>query len=205
VVAPDDPGPSPSPTEAPPPGELPTATARFADDSELVRGLRRFDRGLGLAEQGVLFALLIAVIVASIGNYVTFKITKQPLANSSEVIRYGVFALAMLGGAFATHHQRLLSLDLLSKFLGPRGRVLLRLVLAVFTVLMAAVAIWIGWKVRGVAAAEKSHAAIPISVPALFIPVGMALVAAHIVLQAAIDLDYLRRGKLPPEPEPGAV
>lgn len=180
-----------SPLQAPvsPPGD------RFADAPPLARVLARCDRWLGLAEQAALGALLVTIVLIAAAT----ALTSLPWAD--ELIRYGVFAMAMLGGAFATHHQRLMSVDVLSRMLSARARALLRLMLAAFTLAMTAVLFDGGVQIVGLQREAPQSGHIPTLVPALLIPVGMALIAIHLVLQAAIELSYLRAGRLAPEPE----
>ena len=45
----------------------------------------------------------------------------------------------MLGAAFATHQQRLLAMDLVSRRLPPRGRLVLGVVLKLFTIAICVV------------------------------------------------------------------
>lgn len=179
-----------------PPHVAPQPTGdRFADAPPVARALVRFDKALGLVEQAALAALLVIIVVVAAATVLT------PLPWADELIRYGVFAMAMLGGAFATHHQRLMSVDVLSRKLSARARAVLRVALAAFTVAMTAVLFDGGLQIVSLQRDAPQTGHIPTLFPALLIPVGMALIATHLVLQAAIELDYLRAGRLAPEPE----
>lgn len=165
----------------------------------MARALRRLDRALASLEQLVLAALLAIIICVAVATVAVH------LAWADEVIRYGVFAMAMIGGAFATHHQRLLSMDVLSRTLPPRGRAALRVVLALFA-LGATAALFVGGlQILALQRAVSTNGFIPTEVPALCIPVGTGLIAVHLTLGAAIELDYLARGRSAPEPEQGGV
>jgi TRAP-type C4-dicarboxylate transport system permease small subunit len=178
---------------------------RFAEDSALSGALRRIDQIIGRVEQGLLFALLAVVVLTAVLSFVWDTFLHEGLAHSEIVIRYAVFASGMIGGAYAAHHQRLLSMDLLSKQLGPRGRAVLRVVLAVFGVVASGLLLWGGLLVYEITAAETTTDLMPRSLPALFVPIGAGLIGLHLLVQSVIDIDYLVRGKLPPEPEQGAV
>lgn len=177
------------PQPPPPPGD------RYSDAPPLARALVRCDKALGLVEQATLAALLLTIVTVAVATVVT------PLPWADELIRYGVFAMAMLGGAFATHHQRLMSVDVLSRKLSPRARAALRVGLAAFTVAMTAVLFDGGLQIVGLQREAPQSGHIPTLYPALLIPIGMGLIATHLVLQAAIELAYLRTGRLAPEPE----
>ena len=179
-------------------GESP-APSPFADDSGLSRALRACDRALGLAEQAALVGLLLFIVcvaTATVAIHLTW---------ADEAIRYGVFAMAMLGGAYATHHQRLLSMDVLSRVLSPRGKALLRVALSLFTLAMTAVLLQGGLQILSLQQQAPQTGTISTVVPAMCIPIGMALIAVHLTLQALIELDYLRRGRTAPEPQLGAA
>jgi TRAP-type C4-dicarboxylate transport system permease small subunit len=184
------------------PGEV---RDRFADDSALCGALRRFDGMIGRAEQALLFALLAVVVITAVLSFVWDVALHTGLPHNELIIRYAVFASGMVGGAYAAHHQRLLSMDLLSKQLGPRGRAVLRVLLAVVGIVASVLLVWGGFLVYGITAGEASTDILPRSAAAVFVPIGAALIAVHLVVQSIIDLDYLRRGKLPPEPEQGAI
>lgn len=189
--------PSPAVDDAPPQPSPPAD--RFADAPPLARALARFDRALGLLEQAALAALLVLIVAVAAATV----LTSLPWAD--ELIRYGVFAMAMLGGAFATHHQRLMSVDVLSRTLSARARAILRLVLAAFTIAMTAVLFDGGLQIVTLQREAPQSGHLSTIYPALLIPVGMGLIAAHLVLQAVIELSYLAAGRLAPEPEQGGA
>ena len=171
-----------------------------ADDGPVSGLLRRIDGYLGLGEQVIVVALLAVVVVTSITN----EMGGDYGDDGTTVIKYSVFAIAMIAGAYATHQRRLLSLDLVSRFLSPRPRAVLRVVLALFAIFIAAVAVWGGLEIYDAVKGE-TKGFIPIKVPALFIPIGFVLIGIHLTIQVAIEIDYLRRGKTAPEPEQGAA
>jgi TRAP-type C4-dicarboxylate transport system permease small subunit len=195
----DDPNP---PAEATPaaPAEPAPAVDPHADDGPVSGLLRKIDGYLGLGEQALVVALLALVVITSITN----EMGGNWGDDGTTVIKYSVFAIAMLAGAFAAQQRRLLSLDLVSRFLKPRPRAVLRVVLALFAIFIAAVAVWGGLEIYDAVKGE-TKGFIPIKIPALFIPIGFVLIGVHLAIQVAIEVDYLRRGKTAPEPEQGAV
>src|SRR5690606_7584729 len=121
-----------------------------------------------------------------------------------DVVRAGTFAIAMIAAAFASHQARHLSMDLISRKISPRARLELRIVLAMFTIFATALLFNSGLHLRETVASEGGQHTIPPGVIALMIPVGCGLIIFHTLLQLLIDVDYRRRGKLPPEKAPSA-
>ncbi|MBK9032442.1 MAG: TRAP transporter small permease [Myxococcales bacterium] len=199
-------GPEPAAgTSAPRPATLPpaTAVAGVAHEGEppLARKLRMVDEGVGSGER-VVIALLFAFLVA-IGFYRTFADliwNKRPLW-AVEGIRVSVFAIAMLGAAFATHHKRNFSLDLVSRAFAPRGRAVLRVLLNLVALTAATLLLYGGWLVKKAISAEKHYELVPKWVIGWFIPIAAALIIVHLVLHTVIELAYLGRGQTAPEPE----
>lgn len=167
----------------------------------LARTLRRLDEGVGEGER-VLIAMLFASLVA-VGFYRTFVDlvwNERPLW-AVEGIRVSVFAIAMMGAAFATHHKRNFSLDLLSKMFAPRGRAVLRVVLNLVAIAAALLLFYGGWLVKKTISVEKDYELVPKWIIGWFIPIAAALIIVHLLLHTVIELAYLARGGTAPEPE----
>ena len=82
----------------------------YPDDGSFSAGLRKFDRGLGLVEQALLFMILAAVVLSASAQAIGSKLFHHSFEWSFDVVRDGVFAIAMLGAAFASHQQRHLAM-----------------------------------------------------------------------------------------------
>lgn len=178
------------------PGHRPPVT--YPDDSPLVRTLRKVDRAIGVGEQAVLFGLLNLMVVVACVEAIAERLHSGFLW-SFEVVRDSTFAIAMLGAAFATHQMRNLSMDLVSRRLPARGRLVLRIVLALFTVAVAALLVRSGLHQLGTVGEEGGDHLISTHTIVTFMPVGAVLIIVHTLLHMVIDLDYLVRGKIPPE------
>jgi TRAP-type C4-dicarboxylate transport system permease small subunit len=176
----------------------------YPDDGPVARRLRSIDDALGKAEQVVLFGLLVLVIAAATIQAVAHKAFGVSFVWSFEIVRAGVFAIALIGAAFATHQQRNLSMDLVSRRLPPRGRLILRIFLALFTAFIGALFLYAGEHLRQQVTLETHAQIIPMWLVAAMIPVGSVLIMIHSFLHIALDVDYLSRGKLPPERERSA-
>lgn len=192
-------------TEPTSPPDLPTATAvagaGHPSEPAAARLVRMIDEGIGLGERVVIVAIF--AFLVSVGFYRTFADlmwNERPLW-AIEGIRVAVFAIAMLGAAFATHLKRNFSLDLLSKAFGPRGRAALRVVLNLVAMLAAALLCYGGWLVKKTLAREHDYELVPKWVIGWFIPVAATLIIVHLVLHTVIELVYLARGEAAPDPE----
>lgn len=202
-TSPDEPAKPVDPHDEPPPAVLPRATATellFPDDGPLSSWLRRADRTLGVVEQAVLFVLLGAVVLTAAAAALSDRVIGVHLGRWwFDIVRGGTFSVAMIGAVFATHQQRHLSMDLVSRRLPARGRLILRIALALFTVAIAALLLRSGMHQRDTVGEEGGDHLISTHTIVTFMPIGAALIIVHTILHMVIDLDYLVRRKLPPE------
>jgi TRAP-type C4-dicarboxylate transport system permease small subunit len=100
---------------------------------------------------------------------------------------------------FASHQQRHLAMDLVSRRLPPRGRLALRVVLAGFTVFVAALLVRSGFHQLATVGEESGEHLISTHTIVMFMPIGAGLIIVHTILHMVIDLEYLARGKALPE------
>lgn len=178
----------------------------FPDDGPVSGLVRTIDRYVGNIELGVLLAIFIAVVAVASLSALSEHIGHHQIGLWwTWVVRKGTFAIALLGAAYATQQQRLLAMDLVSRKLSPRGRLVLGIALKLFTVLLAGVLVYIGLYMHE----HADHHSGPRLDLSLFvltekdalcvIPIGGALIVLHSLLHAVIEADYLVRGKLLPE------
>jgi TRAP-type C4-dicarboxylate transport system permease small subunit len=197
-------GPNPAIDPSPSVAELATAstasTSAFPDDGPIAGWLRRADHGLGVAEQAVLVLLLTAVVVTAATAALSDRVLGVRLGRWwFDIVRGGTFSIAMIGAVFASHQQRHLAMDLVSRRLPPRGRPMLRVMLALFTVLVAALLVRSGLHQLDTVGDERGEHLISTHAIVMFMPIGAVLIIAHTVLHMVIDVEYLVRRRLPPE------
>jgi TRAP-type C4-dicarboxylate transport system permease small subunit len=176
----------------------------FPDDGPMARQLRAIDGVLGTIEQGFVFFLLALVVSVAALAAVHDKIFSEHLGRWWHyIVRGGTFAIAMFAAVFATQQQRHLSMDLISRRLSPRGRLILGCALKIVTIGIAALLFRSGLYQRDVAGGNESLDVFAFHINdadiVTTISIGAALIALHSVLHLAIDVEYLVRGKLPPE------
>ncbi len=172
---------------------------QFPDDGAVSRYVRVVDNTVGRIEQGLLFALLAAVVLTAASAALSDKLFGHHLGRWwFTTVRGGTFTIAMFAAAFATHQQRHLAMDLVSRRLTPRGRLILGVLLKVFTIVIAAVLFRSGMHQRDHVGGTVEEFVSDKTIVTM-LPVGCALIILHSFLHIVIDIEYLVRGKLPPE------
>jgi TRAP-type C4-dicarboxylate transport system permease small subunit len=171
----------------------------FPDDGPVSAGVRKLDYYLGIAEQALLFGILVIVVLVASTHAIKEKLTHLGLWWSADVIRGGTFTLAMVGAAYATQQQRHLAMDLISKKISPRYRLLLASAIELFTIVICAMLMYSGYRQLGAVGVETGDHLIQAKQIVVFLPVGAGLIALHAFLHLIIHLDYFARGKVPPE------
>src|SRR4029079_7348220 len=127
---------------APPEPAQPAERRPFPGDGPVSSWLRGVDRALGTAEQAVLFGLLAAVVLTAAAAALSDRLLHVPLGRWwFDIVRGGTFSIAMIGAVFATHQQRHLAMDLVSRRLPARGPLPPRGAVAPFTVTVVALAL----------------------------------------------------------------
>lgn len=173
---------------------------QFPDDGQLARWLRLADNALGTGEQALLFVLLAAVVLTAAAAALSDHVLGIALGRWwFDIVRGGTFSVAMLGAVFATHQRRHLAMDLVSRRLAPRSRLALRVVLGGFTIFIALLLRRSGMHQLDTVGQETGDHLISTRSIVWFLPAGATLIALHTLLHLVIDVDYLVRGKTPPE------
>jgi TRAP-type C4-dicarboxylate transport system permease small subunit len=171
----------------------------YPDDDDFVRWLRAGNRVVGLGEQIVLFGLLAAMVIVACVEAIAERMHSGFLW-SFDVVRDATFGIAMLGAAFATYQQRNLSMDLVSRRLGHKARMILRIFLALITIFASSLFLYAGWILRSKVVQEPNVGTLE-KLTVTMIPLGASLIIFHSLVHIAIEVDYLVRGKLSPERE----
>ncbi len=193
----------------PAPSALDPAAEPIYPDGPFSAALRRLDRTLGTGEQILLFGILALVVLVATVQAITAHAFSHQIEWAFYIVRGGVFAIALLGAAFASHQQRHLAMDLVSRRLSPRGRLHLRIFLGVVTLFMAILLVRAGLHLTR-SETHVEHASTldwltDVKLGFLewltirMIAIGAALIAVHTAIHLAIDCDYLARRQLPPE------
>lgn len=183
---------------------------RFPDDPPVARWMRLGDTMLGLVEQIVLFSMLVFLVVVTVLWFLTEHFSSTPLEGASYDVRYTCFLIAMVGGAFAAHHRRLLAMDFVSHFLPGKVKSWTRVLNTSFACVIAFVFFKYAHRLYEAQTVERHTRGahehwMPEAGANAAMMIGAELLLLHLTVQIVIDLDYLVRGKLPPEPQMGAA
>jgi TRAP-type C4-dicarboxylate transport system permease small subunit len=184
--------------------QLPPSTDNYPDDGPVAGTLRRVDHYAGIAEQALLFGLLLFSVLIGAIQALASKLFGHIFPWSFDMVRGATFAMAMLGAAYASHHASHFAMDIVSRVISARSKLVLQLLLGLFTIFAAYLLLKSGLRLRAQVATEGGDHTIPIDLLAAMIPAGCGLIMFHTFLRVLILGDYLRRGKLPPEKAPSA-
>ena len=169
------------------------------DEPGFIKGMRKLGRGLSKVEEFVLAALLVTLIVLAVYNAYKRHFSPPSPYWPDELIRYSVFSIGMLGAALAANTGRLMNIDLVVRLFAPRGRVVLRVLAGMFTLVVCYLLFMGSLEVRAtnIALGEQGEIISP-ATGILVLPIASVLIGIHIALHAMIDVYYLAIGRLPP-------
>ena len=150
-------------------------------------------RRLHRAEDGLLAALLGALLLLSVAQIALRLFFDTGLAWAEPAGRAGVMWLALLGALGATRGHRHIAIDALPRVLPPAGRRVAWVIAQAATAVLCAGMAWLGW---GLVQLEREAplpfiAGVPSWVPMLALPLGFGLMALRFALAAF---------QAPPEP-----
>jgi TRAP-type C4-dicarboxylate transport system permease small subunit len=161
-----------------------------------------FDEALGQGER-TLLAIVFAVLVLT-GLYRTAveQLFNERPPWAIELVRVSAFAIGMFGAAYAAQSQRNFGLDLVSALFSAKTKAYVRVMTNIATLFAAGLLYYGGGLVQEALKKEKAHyELIPLWVTGWFIPAAAVLIGIHVICHLIVEVDFLRRGKLAPEPE----
>lgn len=172
--------------------------APHAPEDAFVRVVRGIDKGLAKVEEILLTLVLLFLVCLGV-----YQVVKPGAAWPRETIHYCVLFIGMVAGALATQSDRLFNIDMFSRLFGQRGKLVIRIVAAAFTIGIC----WIIYKsamvfrdtVLATEVEEDGLAAINPTLGVLPLPYGALLIATHLFLHSVIDVYYLVTNKPSPD------
>jgi TRAP-type C4-dicarboxylate transport system permease small subunit len=160
--------------------------------------LRAIDRGLSYIE-GIAVTIVLFVLIF-VGVYGAVKRNFAPPAPfwTDEIIRYSVFFIGLIGAALAAQSERLFNIDMFTRALSVRGKLVVRIVAALFTIYVCWMFLVGSFELRTILLDEKGEIIDP-KWGVLSLPTAAILIGAHMLLHIAIDGFYVATGQTPPD------
>jgi TRAP-type C4-dicarboxylate transport system permease small subunit len=161
--------------------------------------LRDIDRGLVRVEGWLLVLFLGVMVVFSFAQVVLRNIFGTGFLWADPLVRHMVLWVGFLGAAIATHEERHISIDALTKFLSPRWKAAATIAGQLFLAVVCLFLIRASWEFL---AEEKSaggeiFTGLPSYVGLSIIPAGYLLIAVHAFIRVAATWPALLGRDLP--------
>lgn len=166
-----------------------------------IEGLRKADRYLGLAEAVVICVFLAALIFVGAFQAISRNFFKYNPHWVDPIIRSSVFVIGLLGAAMAAQSDRLINIDLLSRVFPARGKLFLKIVTGLVSILVCWWFIKSGMIVYDTEKIPTDEALIKGEWVAMALPVTFVLIGVHLAVQTVLNLYYFATKKEPPPSE----
>lgn len=149
--------------------------------------LRTLDRILVKAEVGLLVLFLAVMIVLSFSQVVLRNLFGTGILWADPLVRHLLIWAGFLGAAIATHEERNISIDALSKFFSPRWKAVSHIVTSLFAVIVCYYLAVAALTFLNDERASDSDFILGIKTwkAIVIIPAGYALMAFHFVVKIA--------------------
>ncbi|MBI4511242.1 MAG: TRAP transporter small permease [Deltaproteobacteria bacterium] len=167
----------------------------------IISALRAVDRGLAKAEEIALVSCLVVLVLLGVYQAWTRNVMPPCPFWIDELIRYSVFFIGLLGAALAAQSDSLINIDMLTRLLSPRARMVVRIVTAMFTVYVCWLLVRGGLALRQIVADEKGEI-IRTGTAVMALPLAATLIGLHVAIHAFVDAFYLITNRPPPPQEP---
>jgi TRAP-type C4-dicarboxylate transport system permease small subunit len=149
--------------------------------------LRSLDRLLVKAETALLVVFLTAMIVLSFSQVVLRNAFNTGILWADPFVRHLLIWAGFLGAAIATHEERHIGIDALTKFFSPQLKLLAHILTSLFAIVVcyyladAALVFLRDEKAAG----SEFVLSIPLWVAIVIIPAGYAVMALHFIVKVA--------------------
>jgi TRAP-type C4-dicarboxylate transport system permease small subunit len=161
--------------------------------------LRAIDRALARVEGVAVTFFLFVLILVGVFGALTRKFAPPSPFWADEVVRYSVFFIGLVGAALAAQSDRLFNIDMFTRAFRPRGRLIIRILSAAFTIVICYLFLTGSLTLRTLALMDEKGEILDPRWGVLSLPVAMVLIGLHMALHIIIDVYYLGTGRTPPE------
>jgi TRAP-type C4-dicarboxylate transport system permease small subunit len=174
------------------------------EEPEAAQVLRRLNDLVGTVETGVLVILVAVLVGGAVYQVLAEQVLDRRETWPYELIRYGVFFVAMSGAALAAQRQGMFHMDLVTRLFPARMRSALRILTALLVIAMCGLVISSGLDLRrGSYQLNEGFEVISTAHGYVALVIAFGLIGLHYALHAAIEVVYLANHRLPPEPPHG--
>jgi TRAP-type C4-dicarboxylate transport system permease small subunit len=148
--------------------------------------LRTVDRGLVRVEGWLLVLFLGIMVVLSFAQVVLRNVFSTGFLWADPLVRHMVLWVGFLGAAIATHEERHISVDALTKFLAPRWKAAATITGQLFLAIVCAFLVGASWTflMEEREAGGELIAGVPTYLALMIIPAGYLLIAVHAIIRA---------------------
>jgi len=148
--------------------------------------LRSIDRGLVTIEGWLLVLFLGTMVVLSFAQVVLRNVFSTGFIWADPLVRHMVLWVGFLGAAIATHEERHISIDALTRFLSPRWKAAATVAGQLFLAVVCVALVSASWTflMEEKEAGGEIIAGVPTYVALMIIPLGYLLIAIHAVIRA---------------------
>ena len=147
--------------------------------------LRSIDRGLVTIEGWLLVLFLGTMVVLSFAQVVLRNVFSTGFIWADPLVRHMVLWVGFLGAAIATHEERHISIDALTRFLSPRWKAAATVAGQLFLAVVCVALVSASWTflMEEKEAGGEIVAGLPTYLGLMIIPLGYLLIAVHAVIR----------------------
>ena len=149
--------------------------------------LRSIDRGLIRVEGWLLVLFLGVMVVLSFAQVVLRNVFSTGFIWADPLVRHMVLWVGFLGAAIATHEERHISVDALTKFLSPRWKAAATVAGQLFLAVVCVALVSASWTflMEEKEAGGEIITGLPTYLALMIIPAGYLLIAIHAMIRVA--------------------
>ncbi|MFH0882308.1 MAG: TRAP transporter small permease [bacterium] len=170
------------------------------------RGVAAIDHGLNAAVSILVVTLLLGMVLLSFTQVMLRNIIGGGITWADVVLRHLVLAVGMFGAVLATRQGRQISIDVISRFTGPKARIVLGWIVGLFTILIsmlmarAALVFVSSEKAFG----SELSSGLPAWPFEVVIPLGFTLIAFQVILNLLLGRRSVEPAGVEHQASPGA-
>ncbi len=171
-----------------------------------VRGVLKKAEALGRLLENIFLSTLLAGMIGLAASQILLRWSGAgSFVWGDEAIRLMVLWIAMVAGVASAREDRHIAIDVLSRFLSPRGKSIAAVFVDLFTSLVCLVLAWYGWVMVefAIEGGDKFFSNLPAWIFQAIIPVAFLLMAYRYLIWFARRLGEILAGpgSVPQEPQ----